>query len=469
MNLPNTKRPYQQSSETDIVVYERFKPYTDKSGFTKAVPSQLQTIHERIESCAKKNQNPNILDILIQQATMEFNMAYCLDSKKCTECLKLMQSITKNSLQLCKTYDLSDTYFEIAGSIIPINSTTKKVDEEFRRKISNNSSETIKTTLKLCDLVDQSLPKLIEQKEKLENQKKPMDPSPTPEKPKTPSPSVPPEKPKTPSPSIPPEKPKAPAPLSPTPAKLVPPTTNTKNHRQSMLFSWNKEGLSLASVVGNFVATLDCFHSVCSLKNEVGCQKFESIAEECKKRLEQTKTAPNSFNLNENERLAILIYTWEYSSGNREENVYFVLNKCLQDKQPEKLQNWRGYLYYLQSALQKITATKTTLYRGIDNKKIVENEYTQGRTVVWSGITSTSSDIRTSKTFVQNSKLGVLMKITALTSRPISEYSKFQEFEHILLPNSRFVVTSNGVYFDEKEGFYMVDLLEQSMMETFKF
>lgn len=71
---------------------------------------------------------------------------------------------------------------------------------------------------------------------------------------------------------------------------------------------------------------------------------------------------------------------------------------------------------------------------------VAQMEYTLGRTVQWSGFSSTSTNIEKAKAFVRETA-GVIYCMHVKSGRNISEFSSFpSEEEILLLPNTRFHV-----------------------------
>jgi hypothetical protein len=100
----------------------------------------------------------------------------------------------------------------------------------------------------------------------------------------------------------------------------------------------------------------------------------------------------------------LVIYTWDLKEdGLEEENFYYVLNQMLRERNPQKIIQWGGYLYYLQLAISKLPIIKTTVYRGVRiNIEMIENDYTLGRTIHWTSYTSTTSNLETAKKIAKN-------------------------------------------------------------------
>merc|ERR1712187_856429 len=106
----------------------------------------------------------------------------------------------------------------------------------------------------------------------------------------------------------------------------------------------------------------------------------------------------------------------------------------------EKISKIEGYLVYLMNGLQAIDPMpECVLFRGISRSKfqMVQEHYTTGRTIHWSGLSSVSRDERVSNGFAkEDGPGGVVFHITVKTGRSISHLSAFpNEDEVLLLPN----------------------------------
>jgi len=165
--------------------------------------------------------------------------------------------------------------------------------------------------------------------------------------------------------------------------------------------------------------------------------------------------------LDENEIFAIAIYTHELKNkGNQEENFYFQLNQMLRKRSPSEYEKWRGYLFYLQNALNKLENQKMTVYRGIplSEKEIISKEYTLNRPIHWSGFSS--SNISKAKNFAKN---GILMCINIFSGKIIKDYSIFKtEYEVLLSPNSKFIVSKLSYIFLLDGCSYLRNILSQN-------
>jgi len=94
--------------------------------------------------------------------------------------------------------------------------------------------------------------------------------------------------------------------------------------------------------------------------------KINQIVEECSRWLESTSNERRTYNLNEQEILAIGLFTWDLGlNGNQEDNFYFQLNETLLQRSPANIKKWIPYLFYLQSALNKIPKQRKEVYQGI--------------------------------------------------------------------------------------------------------
>jgi len=221
----------------------------------------------------------------------------------------------------------------------------------------------------------------------------------------------------------------------------------------------NESLLPLGSIEVNkdWKPTSNCVGEVISLKNVKGMEKLEKIIEECIEWSEAFKYCPNPYKLDENEIFSIAIYTHDLQGkGKKEENFYFLLNSMLCVRKLEEYQKWRGYLFYLQNALQKFPPITSTVYRGIPFKEYstIEREYKIKCPIYWSGYTSTSPNLNVVQGFAGEN--GIIMCIKIYSGRMIKEYSILKGEDEILLsPNTKFVVTKSVSKGDD--GFFYVE------------
>lgn len=172
---------------------------------------------------------------------------------------------------------------------------------------------------------------------------------------------------------------------------------------------------------------------------------------------------------------ALKSYTWADSNG----RFYRSLNRDLQQQKKDKggayrkemLDKWGVYLNYFLSALDCIdqSGNPEFLYRGIhinENKRqALVDEYKVNRTVIWTGVSSTSSlEEKTRKRFAtggdKKNKSGIVFQIRPSLAFDIIKFSLYKaEKEYIVPPMSKFKVEAVRDVNDVK----YVDLLQQDV------
>jgi hypothetical protein len=161
--------------------------------------------------------------------------------------------------------------------------------------------------------------------------------------------------------------------------------------------------------------------------------------------------------LSDDELLAIAMYS--YDVGEREKNLFYVLNNDLRVRQAAKMQLWCPYLYFLYSGLRKLPAVQGDVYRGIDTSALVKQHYKQQREIFWSAFSSTTSSFEVAKDNFSGGT-GVIFRIKVVSGRNIQPLSVLpQEDEVLLSPNCRFLVT-NALH--SEGNLQVVDLMEIS-------
>jgi hypothetical protein len=83
-------------------------------------------------------------------------------------------------------------------------------------------------------------------------------------------------------------------------------------------------------------------------------------------------------------------------------HFYYVLNEVLRKRNQKEIEPWLGYIYYLYHSLDKLPNQDLTIYRGVDNDEINEiykNDSLVGQSVIWSGFTSGTKNLKISQNF----------------------------------------------------------------------
>lgn len=166
-------------------------------------------------------------------------------------------------------------------------------------------------------------------------------------------------------------------------------------------------------------------------------------------------------NLTDDETGAIVYYTTDATKfgGKREDSPYFKLNNTLAFRKDKELQDWKPFLHFLLSGLQKLPNFTGTVYRALDKSlSSLSKQYRAGSQVVWVAFTSTTkvrSKLESVKNlyfffFFEDTMLafsgqteGTWMILSVCEGKDISSFSVYpNESEILLLPNSIFSVES---------------------------
>jgi len=166
----------------------------------------------------------------------------------------------------------------------------------------------------------------------------------------------------------------------------------------------------------------------------------------------------NPRHLSEDEIIAIALYTVDLRIPmDPTKNIYYQLNAMLRRREPRLMQKWRGYIYYLQSALSKLQSVRVKVYRGIEERDIFQT-YTSGRKIHWTSFTSTTTELARAQKFATPNGVVVCMKI--ITGKYIGNYSVYPREEEILLsPNMSFLV--NESLHQKDDGMWYVELVQE--------
>ena len=123
-----------------------------------------------------------------------------------------------------------------------------------------------------------------------------------------------------------------------------------------------------------------------------------SLLKDVEFKVDQLRFEPLPVALPDDELFAVVVYTYDNQSGERDGNLYYELNKSLRERGAQGrtalLQLWGGFLYYLLSGLAKLANTTGVVYRGYPDKNKVEEQYKMGRPIQWGAFSSTSPDRR---------------------------------------------------------------------------
>jgi len=262
---------------------------------------------------------------------------------------------------------------------------------------------------------------------------------------------------------------------NPTPISILAPVSFPKpvsnestpfQYRQHL--SPNEPILPLGSIeIKDFKPKFNCLGEVQLLQKLADMDKLNIILQECIEFSEAAKWGNNPYSLDDNEIFAIALYTHDlFGQADREKNFYFQLNNMLRKRSPEIYEKWRGYLYYLQSALSKFPNIETTVYRGIpaENFELIKKEYKEKRPIFWSAFSSSTPDLKVAQGFAKQN--GIIIKIKIYSGKIIKDYSIIKGEDEILLkPNSKFVVTK-GIY-QHTDGYSYLELEEQQKFFIF--
>jgi NAD:arginine ADP-ribosyltransferase len=144
-------------------------------------------------------------------------------------------------------------------------------------------------------------------------------------------------------------------------------------------------------------------------------------------------------------KAALVLYTYE-DPLDREQSPYFMLNKCLRER--ENLKYWCEYIWLLMHALKALPVERfTTLYRGCDlpPNELPRDMIEKGRIFTLSQFGSTATTVEVMSKFVGSNGTMWHMKLTSNVARDIRPFSLFPKENEVLLPpNCRFEIESVG-------------------------
>lgn len=120
--------------------------------------------------------------------------------------------------------------------------------------------------------------------------------------------------------------------------------------------------------------------------------------------------------------------------GLKTENIYFMMNQVMQERDAEAIARWSRFIALLFSARNALPKFRGTVYRGID-KPIAQN-YAEGQEVTWASFSSTTTDENVIKNFSEKHH-GTWMIINGVQNGVQIPFSMFpNEREVLLYPNT---------------------------------
>lgn len=183
-----------------------------------------------------------------------------------------------------------------------------------------------------------------------------------------------------------------------------------------------------------------------------GCSQISLIIDESMRVAESClqHVSGNVPKLPEDEALAISAYTYDLGFNSEDptqegrDNLYFVLNNVLRERNAGKMMRLKPFLTYLMRGLTLLPPTEATVYRGIpvSATDIVKDKYRTGAPVHWSAFTSTTTNLKKAQDFAsKEGPGGIIFRIKCIQGRSVAPYSAIPtEDEVILSPNCKLTV-----------------------------
>eukprot|EP00906_Rhabdomonas_costata_P037451 RCo052742 len=149
---------------------------------------------------------------------------------------------------------------------------------------------------------------------------------------------------------------------------------------------------------------------------------------------------PRPEGFTEDDCLAVWAYAYELPTPPQ---IYASLTAAQRAavSEPEALDSWSDYLFYLTTALHKLPSRKGTVFRGIPIQ-VDTREYGGGTFVLWPAFSSTSRNSTVAKEFFLQQGRGVMFALEVCEAYDISALSPFpSEEEWLIPPNAVFSVS----------------------------
>jgi hypothetical protein len=141
----------------------------------------------------------------------------------------------------------------------------------------------------------------------------------------------------------------------------------------------------------------------------------------------------NGIDPSNNAQFAMFFYTMQSQYCKSGQQPFAVLNNALRQRGGPHFDAWRPFLWHLMQALNALPDKKCTVFRGMKNCPV--QDYKQGKTVHWSGFSSSSTLPNVATGFAGRS--GVVFKLHVNNAKDIQPFSWFgaAEGELLLSPN----------------------------------
>jgi hypothetical protein len=118
---------------------------------------------------------------------------------------------------------------------------------------------------------------------------------------------------------------------------------------------------------------------------------------------------------------------------------YIKINQALRKNVLVQVKPWFLYLKLFHTALNKLPSQKERVWRGIQGN--VRNQYTNGTRLIWTGISSVSTDIGVIRAFLPNNVHTTVFSIDCLYGKVVVNHSAIpNEQEILLMPGTVLVV-----------------------------
>lgn len=156
------------------------------------------------------------------------------------------------------------------------------------------------------------------------------------------------------------------------------------------------------------------------------------------------------------ESASIMLYTMSWKP--LEQCLYNALNATLRSKNRNKLEPWFLYLKLFFTALERLPSIHRTIYRGI--KSDVHEDYATGKSVVWWGFSSctTNLDVLKLETFLGKTDTRTMFTIECKSGKNIQRHSFFPSEVEVLIPAAtQFKVVA---CLDQGHGLHVIQLEE---------
>ncbi|CAF1577622.1 unnamed protein product [Adineta ricciae] len=162
---------------------------------------------------------------------------------------------------------------------------------------------------------------------------------------------------------------------------------------------------------------------------------------------------PSPHQLTKDESAAIYLYTMEGGDN----SFYRILNEALRSENRRALRSWFGFLKLFDTALSKLPAVKTSVWRGISGN--ISQQFKRGELLTWWSISSCSVEVDVVQDFLGKNINATLLMIVTKSAKDVSRYTSFPDEKEVILgPGTQLRVKGNALQHGTLQIVHLVEV-----------